>query len=415
MSINCSVEKLGYSSFSEKIVLLGVILFPFQQFAVRMAQSRYDLTSFILLIASLYVTFKHHRVSRQTLIYMWAFIVWQLCVYMLFNVAPYHRLISGIVWLGGLFLILLSGDKFHYSPSKIFKIIMFVLSLSAFYILAERVLSQDARPRAWFGESSYAGMALYGAAAGCIISIYLIKMSKRMVVFLIVFFLVCFSSALLTFSMHFVTFIITILLFIILDVFSKPLLLISPKKTCLFLTIGILLILIANLLFTMEHYYSRINLLDSQTNLSVLAWLRGYDQMVATILNSPILGNGLGSTGYFEFNSVYALTLDEQGMGVLNLTDAYSLAFRLVIEIGLPMTIIFMIYFGRRLNIFRQSLRILQGLPASQAIPVVFNFVFAVSLILGALLKEPLYSNSVLYLAVFLFATSLPLPRPPIH
>ena len=38
-------------------------------------------------------------------------------------------------------------------------------------------------------------------------------------------------------------------------------------------------------------------------NLSVLSWRIGFDQMIASLIRSPILGNGLGSTGFIEFES----------------------------------------------------------------------------------------------------------------
>lgn len=392
----------------EKIILFGVVLFPFQNLSLPLAQSRYDLTAFILLTVSIYFTFKNGRVSERTILYMLAFILMQILVFAFINIAPYYRLISAIVWLGGLFLMLLSAKKFNYRKDAVYKIIMYVMLLSAFYIFFQSFFLGQSRPGAWFDEASYAGLALYSAAAGSLSTIIIVKMPTRTRLILGIAFLVFISAALLTFSMHFVTFVLAIILVYFLQRPKKKFLSISIKRTLALLTIGSIIAFISSYLISLSHYADRFNITDP-TNLSLLSWLRGFDQMKASISNSPILGNGLGSTGYFEFSSVYSQTLESLGIGILNLTDAYSLAFRLVIEIGLPLFVIFMIYFVRTLNIFRSYLVTLMKVPASQSIPIVFNFVFATSVILGALLKEPLYPNSYLYLGVFLFASSLPL------
>jgi len=376
-----------------KIILFGVVLFPFQNLSLPLAQSRYDLTAFILLAVSIYFTFKNGRVSERIIFYMLAFVLMQLLVFAFINIAPYYRLISGIVWIGGLFLMLLSAKKFNYRKDAVYKIIMYVMLLSAFYIFFQSFFLGESRPMAWFSEPSYAGLALYSAAAGSLGTIIIVKMPTRTRFILCIAFLVLISAALLTVSMHFVTFLLAIILVYFLQRPKKKFLQISIKRTIAILIIGSIIAFISSYLISLAHYADRLNITDP-TNISLLVWLDGFDQAKASISNSPILGNGLGSTGYF---------------GNFANTDAYSLAFRLVIEIGLPLFVIFMIYFVRRLNIFRSHLVTLMKVPASQSIPIVFNFIFATSVIIGALIKEPLYSHSSLYLGVFLFASSVPL------
>jgi hypothetical protein len=395
----------------EKIILLGVFLFPFHNFSLSLAESRYDLTAFILLTIAIYFTFKNGSVSERTVFYVLAFVSMQLLVFAFINIAPYPRFISGIVWLGGLFLILLSAKKFNYPKDAVCKIVIYVLLLSAFYIFFQFFYYfGESRPRAWFGEPSFAGLAFYSAAAGILSTIICVKMPTRTRLILGISFLIFFSSALLTFSTHFVTFLFVITLVYFLQWPKKKFLSISLKRTLALLTIGSILAFISSYLISLEHYSSRLSITDTIiTNLSLLSWLRGFDQMKASISNSPVFGNGLGSTGNFEFSSAHSEALESFNAETLNLLDGYSLAFRLVIEIGLPLFIIFMIYFVRNLYIFRCYLATLMKVPATQSIPIVFNFVFSTSLIIGALLKEPLYPNSCLYLGVFLFATSLPL------
>ena len=395
----------------EQIILFGVVLFPFQNLSLPLAQSRYDLTAFVLLSVAIYYTFKNGRVSQRTILYMLAFILMQILIFVFINLAPYYRLISGLVWLGGLFLIILSAKRFRYRQGAAFKTIIYVLVLSAFYIFYQFFFLGQSRPSAWFGEPSFAGLALYSAAVSIMSTIVIVKMPTHTRLVFGIVFLVFLCAALLTFSMHIVTFILVVaLVFFLWN--SNKILSFSPKRTFIFLTIGSILAFGSSCLIGLHHYSSRLNILNPGTNLSLLAWLQGFDQMIASISNSPIFGNGLGSTGYVVFNSAHSQTLESLSAGHLTLFDAYSLCFRLVIEIGLPVFLIFMLYFARRLNDFRNYMENVKKVPGTQSLPVVFNFIFAASLIIGALIKEPLYPNSSLYLGVFLFASSLPLKVP---
>jgi hypothetical protein len=197
----------------EKIILFGVVLFPFQNLSIPLAQSRYDLTAFILLSVAIYYTFKNGRVSQRTILYMLAFVLMQILVFVFINLAPYHRLISGIVWLGGLFLIILSAKRFRYRQDAVFKTIIYVLVLSAFYIFFQFFFLGQSRPSGWFGEPSFAGLALYSAAAGILSTIVIVKMPPHTRLVLGIIFLVLLSAALLTFSMHFLTFLLVVALF----------------------------------------------------------------------------------------------------------------------------------------------------------------------------------------------------------
>jgi hypothetical protein len=55
--------------------------------------------------------------------------------------------------------------------------------------------------------------------------------------------------------------------------------------------------------------------------------------------------------------------------------------------------------------LFKKYIKSLSLFPDKEAYFLVFNFTFSVSLIIGCLIKEPLYPNSILYLGCFLFAS----------
>ena len=90
----------------------------------------------------------------------------------------------------------------------------------------------------------------------------------------------------------------------------------------------------------------------------------------------------------------------------LNLNDAYSLSFRLIIEIGLLLFIMIFYFFTRKLYILKKYLSTTTLTKQyNESIPTTFIFLFSTSIIIGSLIKEPLYPASPLYLATMLFVS----------
>lgn len=395
----------------QSLIVISVLLFPFQNLSIYTTGSaigsRYDLTAFLFLCIALYSAL-FHGISKRTLFYATTFLFIQVLVFAIFDIAPYYRLISGLVWLGGLLLLALNGHRIKYSQMTIFYSIVSILCMTSLYIFFQFFFLDQLRPAGWFREPSFAGLSLYSAAAGLFISFFLVKLPPGIYRLLIVIALVFFCAAILTLSLHFITFLITILLIMLILIFRR-MFSFNLRRILIITILGILLCLVASNLFMSEHFASRLDI-GNPTNLSLLSWLRGFDQMVAAVKISPIFGCGLGSTGFFEFNSAHSDTLEMVGLGILNLTDAFSLAFRLIIEVGLPFFILFIYFFLQKLNTFKGYIRDIKFVPTSISLPIVFNFVFSISVILGCLLKEPLYPQSYLYLSVFLLS-SIPLGR----
>lgn len=393
----------------KKIIFISILLFPFQNLSVFLMGSRYDLTAFLLLSVAFYSLISL-GISKQRLLYVYSFILIQTIIFAVLNIAPYYRFISGLIWLGGLIVFLLLGEKIKYNQSVAFHSIVFILSITSIYIYFEFFYLGQIRPSAWFHEPSFAGLSMYSASAGLLISIFTVRLTARIKIILILIFLCLFGASILTYSMHFVTFLISISLF-----FSYLLLYktnkFSTKRIFILVIIGVLLYLVGSNLFLLEHYTSRLNI-DNPTNLSLLAWLQGFDQMVASIEKSPVFGLGLGSTGFFNFKSGYSDILRSVGLGMLTLTDTFSLAFRLVVEIGLFFSLLFVYFLLKRLIAFKRFVNISGNLSSSFSLPIIFNFVFAFSVILGCLLKEPLYPQSYLYLSIFLIS-SIPIKYKP--
>jgi hypothetical protein len=384
------------------IIVLAIILFPLQKLAILLMGSRYDLTAFILLFLGIY-SFIFYKNSIESKIYALLFFSTQILTFTLINAAPYYRFISGMVWLGGLLLLLIGGKHIKYNQDKITKSIIIVLFISGLYIIFQSFFLQIDRPQAWFYEPSFAGLCLYSAASGILLSLIFVKFEKKPKYLLIIIFSILFCAAVLTFSMHFLTFVVSIALFFLLLI--TILLSVDFTKVIIFLFFGLLIFIIGSNLFLTSHFQSRTDISDP-TNLSLLAWLQGLDQMKASVIQSPIVGFGLGSTGYVNFKSDYADILQSIGKGDLTLNDAFSLSFRLIIEIGLPFFIIFLVYLKKKMLDFKIYFILCKKHNDNLSFSVVFNFVFSITIILGCFLKEPLYPNSFLYLSIFLLAST---------
>ena len=389
-----------------KMIILSIIFLPLQNYGFRaFGGSRYDISAFIILFIAYYVSIKNQMFNKKTVLFMFLFLFSQFFVFSIMGTTPFYRLLSGMIWLGGLLLIILSRDRIIYNPIIVYKTILIVLILTSCVMFYELLFlgANRGRPEATFEEPSKAALAVFSAAAGVVGIIYNFKLTKRLAFTL----LILFTAGLTTLSMHMVTFMLTVILIGILNFpinFSK----IKPRQLGYFSLIIFLIIFGLNQLMATDYFFSRINIFSAllNNNLSLLSWRAGFDQMIASVNLSPILGNGLGATGFIHFESHSMERLLSIQKWALNLTDAYSLTFRLIIEIGLPLFLFMMYFFFRKIWNFKNYLVTSKALPLSYKIPVAFNFLFSLALIIGCLIKEPLYPSSLLYVGTLLFATS---------
>ena len=389
---------------NKSFLTIAIILFPLQTLSLFIMGSRYDLSAFVLLLLAM-ITIIRFGISGRSAFILACFVLLHLVLFLWFDIAPFYRVFSAYVWLGGLIYFFLEGRKIKYDQKMVFKLITLVLSISALYIFLQFFAFGQDRPSAWFYEPSFAGLCLYGAAAGLLMSLILVRHAPAQKLMITLFF-IFFAAALMTYSMHIVTF------FVILSIIGISIVTFHRVSFRLrtLVPIGVFGIFLAYALsefMQMDHFTSRTDYVNP-TNFSLLSWLRGFDQMLAAMKNSFFFGMGLGSVGFFEFQSEYSDILESLGKPELNLTDAFSLAFRLVIELGFPVLLILILYLLRKMRAFKRYVYSSTQTNAAIRFSVIFNFVFALTVIGGCLLKEPLYPQSFLYLAVLL-VTSGPL------
>lgn len=213
-----------------------------------------------------------------------------------------------------------------YDRRITYRIVLVVLLLSALRIFYEYGFLSAERPSAWFEEPSSAGLFLCSASAAVLALLFNIRLPRLSRMKLLFVLSVLMAAAAMTFSMHFVTFVISVLL--VMTILARPLR-VAPSRALVALAFIAILAFATPFVLRINHYAERLNLGAGASNFSALSWLRGFDQMAGAVAISPVFGMGLGSTGYFAFKSQNSLVLEGLDRGNLNLTDAYSLAFRL--------------------------------------------------------------------------------------
>jgi len=312
---------------------------------------------------------------------------------------PWYRVASGLVWFGGLILIFLNRTQIEIDEKKYFYLIIITLSISAAFIMLQNFINGDSvRPRAFFSEASYAGLSLYAASAGLLACMLSVPSKKRKLIFGLAS-LIFYYSATLTKSLHILTFFL-VFTFIF---FSKTNIKYFLKYFSVILIFFTIFFLTQD---DLNHYISRF---ESQEvnggNLSMLAWMNGASQSISALKINFFTGLGLGSTGFFEYQSPYIELLTNKNQEGLNKYDAYSALFRINIEMGIifSLCLIFFII----LSIKEIKLILSDKFHDDNYGYLLFISVFSSVLVLGVLIKEPTYSRSFVYVGWILFLYSI--------
>ena len=394
-----------------RLIILSILFFPLQNLGLLFFGSRYDITSFILLFLTSILAMKNGKIEKSTILFMFLFIYTQFFIFAMNGTTPFYRTFSGMVWAGGLLLLILSRNRIYFNPRSVYKALLIVLFLTALLMFYQFYILGDFRPKGTFNEPSKAALALFSGAVSIAGIIYLYDLKIGHSFRMLIAFSVFFIGGLITLSMHIVTFFIMVLIIIFIkppftlyNINKRQSLLLSIIIFFFFYSIGLLLnesnLFHESLLIKIDVFSSLNN------NLSVLSWRTGFDQMMASINQSLIIGTGLGSTGFIDFQSDNLnklLYLTPMG---LNLNDAYSLSFRLIIEIGLLLFLLIIYFITKKLYLLKKYLSIATLTKQyNDSIPTTFIFLFSTSIIIGSFIKEPLYPASSLYLATMLFVS----------
>jgi hypothetical protein len=387
----------GYSYGYASLIYLAIFLMQFQNIAVAVYGSRYDITSFILLFSIIpLLLFTKQKLTAFILLF--AFITLQIIIWIVFQIGPFYRLVSGLVWFGGLLAISLFSYKGMYDRKFAYQLVCVSLFFLSASIIIDNIFFEVSRPKGFLDEPSYAGLILFSCAAMLLYKIlHQYSHDAKVGYFDLSLLTIFLAAAALTKSMHAITFLLMgiIILYILRLKFLRLIMTFLLLVPVLFTAVQVL---------DFDHISYRLDLSGESLNISLLSWLRGLDQATYAFYNSPLFGFGLGSTGYFPFESSHTEQLGQHGLWNLNLTDAYSGLFRVTIELGFLSILIVMYLFLKQVFALRSLNK--STLRRNQEVYTQYLAIFSLSLLIGVLIKEPTYSRSYVYLGVFFLATN---------
>tara|TARA_B100000767_G_C19766155_1_gene537595 strand:- start:1826 stop:3058 length:1233 start_codon:yes stop_codon:yes gene_type:complete len=395
-------------------IYFAVILFPIQTLSIPIKDTAFDLSSILLSITTLFIFFFKKKKNNTHLFILFIFIIYQLIIF-IYSPAPFTRFISALYWMVIFIMMFCINKDFKINHQFVEKIIIYILLISCavswyqyYYIITPELYNQGVKYRvsAFFSEPSFAGLAFFAAAVGSLLN-FLYKKNNIRHFFL---FLIFFSTGFLTLSMHIVTFFLSIITIFIFIIYKNDLIFLQ-RIGSFFIGIIIFILMLSAVAYFIDevffdkfysHILQRVNIFDSTIkSLSLLSWMRGMEQMIYSIKETYIFGFGLGTTGEYYFPSVYGEMLKKYGVFELTLKDSFSLFFRLVIEIGLIFTLIFL------LLIFYICFKFLRETISNkdEFFNHIFLFSFSLTMIIGSLIKEPNYARSSLFISIMLIST----------
>jgi hypothetical protein len=387
----------------KQALIISILFFPFEFISYKTETSQYHISCFILLTLSIFSLLRKGKVGSKPVLLLLSFFAIQFFLALFLGITPSNRFISGLVWFGGLLIVYSQGKFLRCDPRLIFRCITLLSFLSAIFALVQRYLLNIDRPTAFFYEPSIAGLFFWSTASAALFIFinYKLKFKHKLLLFVLI------ASSLyagtLTKSMHMFSFCASLAILYLILFYNR----ISSNLFYKTLIRVVLVLLFVYLLLAgiidFNHIADRLG--QSETNLSSLSWNRGLDQALASINISPLFGLGLGSTGYFDFYSIHSISLRNLGMYDLNLRDAFSLLFRLVIEIGIVFICIFAYILFKRLMSFKEFFIFYGNSIDLRSISIQFIFVFSITIIVGCLIKEALYANSLLYVATYMVSS----------
>lgn len=383
------------TSLPHWLMMAVIVLFPFQVFGLGVGTTKIDLSNavFALFVASVVLTPSRTSASTKFKIVLAAYLAIEV---MMFFAGPttINRFAAAFVWLTAIFVLFGRRDYIPINTRIAFPLTLCGIAIVGLSLLYQYIIDRVDRPAGLMAEPSPAGMILLAGVAGLLISSRWAPSQTGKVASLVG--AVClFGISIITKTTHILSFAIALVGIG------------TVSRSFNLRTIILILMLLAAVYGMMTydpHYQSRTDIQAASSNLSLMSWLQGFDQMVASLRAYPLTGAGLGATGQFEFYSAYTAGLFRAGLGDLNRQDAYSGLFRLTIELG-PVLMGIVLY--AMTTRFRELWRATGDglLPVGrEAQAQMFLFTFAVTLAVGILLKEPTYSRSHFVLAALLFS-----------
>lgn len=372
------------------LLILAIISYPIQSLSFRFYGGRYDFSIFLFSIGALLIFPGEFYKKNKVILFIFLLTIYELFLLSFFDVAPIRRLISSMIWISFSIYVFKSGYFNQLKLKTITNSILYAGIFSLSISLFQKFFLNQPRVMGFFEEPSYAGLFYYAMAIGFLAKLLFGNFFSKSNIFL---FLVFLFFGFLTKSMQIFTFLIMLSIIFLIKNNAKKLMLIIIGffGLCFFI---LLLSALSKANFSACNFFDH----DKSMNLSLLSWLRGFDQAISSLNKSIFFGLGFGSTGYFTFESLCSQSLDSLGYGNLNLTDSYSMLWRLIIECGIFGTGVILLFFLSKYFSFLENIKL-----KNEETDYIFILFFSFFLFLGILLKEPSYSSSQFFMLIYLF------------
>ena len=282
------------NSKSEYFVYIAVLIFPIQVLQIPVRTTNIDLSSIIILFVFLYAFLTSRIKENKSFFIFFCFFVLFYTFIFIYSSAPVPRFFSSFIWIS-LAIYLILGNQLiilnFFTIEKLIKFSMLIAALMCwyqyFFVIGPKNynLGVKLRSMALFMEPSYAGLALYSTSIAYLSSYLFIEKKNYDLIFAIFYFL----TGVLTLAMHVITFflVLSIIVYYFLKLnFSFKLIL----KFCVVLMIvSLFLFFLASVIdikfieIFSDHLKKR-NIFDlDNASLSLLAWLMGLEQTIASL------------------------------------------------------------------------------------------------------------------------------------
>lgn len=354
------------------LVCLIFLLVFLQILTIKVGTTDIDVSWIVTYLLIIKLAFNQKKVSKLSLLFIILGVF--STILSLVNEIPFYRVIS--VWIFIVFpvFIWLQSIVIYVDLERVKRMLYLLLFFQSFLIFGQ-YFSGIGRPSGTFSEPSPAGLVLY---AGIIFALFDgdFKLSFPKLSFIGMLLI----SAFLTRSAHLATFVVFLTILFAINLNFKALFALAVVLVIAFLLQG----------FFTVGFYDRITLNSESGNLSVFVWLRSVDSFLFMLDKSPFFGFGAGSSGFVDFPSEFEDSLSDIGAEDLNKFDLYSGFFRLAFELGL-ISLAVLIY--RFFFLVKTSINFHKD-------EVSGVILFSMMVFLGILVKEPVWSKSLISIFV---------------
>ena len=390
-------KKPTASLFSHQFLYLSLFLVPFQIIKFPdfiFASTQLDISTFFLMV-SLALSLLCNKISKSFMASLFLFIIFETIIFFYFSFQSSLRFFYFLVVYSLYLSIYFLTNNYNLDRKKLFNITLFGLIFSGVIALFQALNSDfSLRPKGLMLEPTFSGLLFYSASFAAIGAILIKKSIATLTsIFYSLFFLLC---AMLTKSMHVISFFILVTLFNFFLLAKRKFNGIALFKNIL-IALGFLFFINFIDKSYLPNFLERVNFLGAYQNLSYLSYKACFDEMLRSISLSPFFGISVGASGKFAYTSMNESLIFLQLSYNSNSTDGYSLIFRLIIELGIITSLIIVTF------LILKAIFFLKSEVENESYKSIFLFLYSFSIIFFCFIKGSSLTHGYLFVYSFIF------------